>query len=286
MWETATGREVGARWPKLKTTYHLTGISLANDGRTAAAIFGHWESFDKGTGSCTREASNVVLYEVATGRPRRRLPLIDGQVQCAFTHDGKDLVTSSSDGTAMVWEVYPRPAEQVKPLSADDARRLWDALADEDPEKAFAAVCRLKASPAEAVALIGARLKPVALDADRIRRPLTDLDSDRFATREAATKELSEQGEAGESILRQALKADLSPEARWRIEDLLRQIEERDAGPAGLQRLRALEVLEHAGTPQAKQLLERLAGGAKEARLSRRAKSVLERLARLPGGAP
>jgi HEAT repeat protein len=192
------------------------------------------------------------------------------------------LVTGSSDGTGMVWEVYPGPGAQAKPLGADDSRRLWDALADKNPEKAFAAVCRLRASPAEAVALIGPRLKPVPFDAERVKRLLAQLDAEQFVTREAAAKELAEPGEEVEPLLRQALKGDPSPETRKRIEDLLARIEETAAGPAGLQRLRALEVLEHAGTPEAKQLLERLAEAAKGPRLSGAARAVLERLARQP----
>jgi hypothetical protein len=41
--------------------------------------------------------------------------------------------------------------------------------------------------------------------------------------------------------------------------------------------LRAIEVLEQAGTPQARQELERLAGGAAGARMTQEAKASLER---------
>jgi hypothetical protein len=57
-------------------------------------------------------------------------------------------------------------------------------------------------------------------------------------------------------------------------------------GSAALQRARALEVLEYAGTPEAKQLLEKLAKGKKHARLTRAAKVILERIAERPGGTP
>ncbi|HTU18889.1 MAG TPA: hypothetical protein VMG10_12590 [Gemmataceae bacterium] len=42
---------------------------------------------------------------------------------------------------------------------------------------------------------------------------------------------------------------------------------------------RALEVLEQLGTPEARGLLRRLADGAPEARLTREARAVLQRLA-------
>ena len=48
--------------------------------------------------------------------------------------------------------------------------------------------------------------------------------------------------------------------------------------------LAAIEALEHAGTAQAEQLLQVLAKGAAEARLTQEAKASLERLAKRPGG--
>jgi hypothetical protein len=48
--------------------------------------------------------------------------------------------------------------------------------------------------------------------------------------------------------------------------------------PELLQSLRAVAVLEDIGTPQARRLLEELANGAPEARLTREAKSSLRRL--------
>ncbi len=59
---------------------------------------------------------------------------------------------------------------------------------------------------------------------------------------------------------------------------------ERPEGPAQgaeiLRELRALEVLEQAGTDQARQVLEALAKGAPEAHLTQGAKAALERLAK------
>ena len=48
--------------------------------------------------------------------------------------------------------------------------------------------------------------------------------------------------------------------------------------PEVLRSLRALEVLEHAGTTEAQQLLETLAKGADGAQLTREAQAALQRL--------
>jgi hypothetical protein len=53
-----------------------------------------------------------------------------------------------------------------------------------------------------------------------------------------------------------------------------------------LRQLRAIEVLERAGTAQAKKILSKLAGGAPDARLTREAKAALERLTRKAATTP
>src|SRR5262249_52119422 len=131
--------------------------------------------------------SSVGLYEAATGRRRRTLPTVDGWLTPTFTRDGRRLVTASSDGTALVWDVYAR-------RGAAGAGRAWDDLASADAGRAFDAVCDLVADPEAAVALLRERLRPARLDRGAIRRWLTDLGSDDFTEREAATRALSDLG--------------------------------------------------------------------------------------------
>jgi hypothetical protein len=61
------------------------------------------------------------------------------------------------------------------------------------------------------------------------------------------------------------------------VEQLLERLK---APSESLRPFRALEVLEHLGTPEAQQVLESLAQGAPEARLTQEAKASLERLAK------
>jgi predicted Zn-dependent protease len=63
------------------------------------------------------------------------------------------------------------------------------------------------------------------------------------------------------------------------LEERLR-LEWKDPSAHSVRTLRALEVLELAGTQQARQVLQELAKGAPEAQLTQEAKAALERLAR------
>jgi hypothetical protein len=88
-------------------------------------------------------------------------------------------------------------------------------------------------------------------------------------------------GELAEATLRQKLQEKLTLEMQQRLEHLLRKVEP-SRSPDRLREVRAIEVLEHIGTPEAKQILQTLAEGAPEARLTQEAKASLERLAKRP----
>jgi HEAT repeat protein len=107
---------------------------------------------------------------------------------------------------------------------------------------------------------------------------ITDLDSEQFAVRERANEALEKIGDVAVPALRRKLAEKPSLEVSQRIERLLSKIEEQQIDPQSLRALRAVEVLEHIGSPEAKQVLETLATGAEGARLSREAKASLERL--------
>ncbi|HEV3261052.1 MAG TPA: hypothetical protein VG013_29645 [Gemmataceae bacterium] len=115
----------------------------------------------------------------------------------------------------------------------------------------------------------------------RLHRWIGELDDARFAVRAKATAALEKLGESAEPALRRALRGRLSLEQRTRVEQVLTRLEQ--GRPERLRKLRSLEVLEDIGSPQARKVLQALAGGAPEAPLTREAKVSLERLAkRLP----
>jgi hypothetical protein len=86
-------------------------------------------------------------------------------------------------------------------------------------------------------------------------------------------------GELAEPALRQALAGDPPLDLRQRLERLLALAAK--PSPAGqLRPLRAVEVLELIGSPAARQVVEALARGAPDARLTGAARSAALRLAR------
>jgi hypothetical protein len=199
------------------------------------------------------------------------------------------LVSGSSDTTALLWDLTSLPGREHKrttPLSAKEVEALWAILADNDAAKAYQAVCQLSNATQQAVQLLQRHLQPVApADGQRIARLITDLDSEVLAVRQKALAELEQLDRAAESALRKTLANQPSVQVRRQIELLLAK---REAIPSSeqLRTLRALEVLEHIGSQEARQVLQSLARGAPAARLTQEAKSALDRLARRPTTTP
>src|SRR5262249_13723646 len=143
----------------------------------------------------------------------------------SMASDGKVLVSGSSDTTALLWDAtglvragVPAPVN----LSARQWAERWADLAGADAGKAYEAGWALAAAPGQAEVLLGERLRPVpAVDAGRIARLITDLNSERFAVREQATRGLEELGELADPALRKALERRPPLEARRRIEQLI-----------------------------------------------------------------
>jgi hypothetical protein len=73
-------------------------------------------------------------------------------------------------------------------------------------------------------------------------------------------------------------KEPSSLEARRRLEALLQRLESPITSTETLRRLRAVEALEHIGSPEARQVLQTLTEGAPQALLTREAKTALKRL--------
>ncbi len=199
----------------------------------------------------------------------------------AFSADGKTLASGGNDNVIYLWDVTgtdegPRHGGRYtwkrwicggRGAVAYGCGPCWEALA------------ALIRTSQRSVPYLMERLHPVAAaDTKHVKRLIADLDADAFEKRETASRELAQLGERAEGTVRQALKNRPPPEAKRRLEELVEKLDNRSLAPEELQALRAVEALEHIGTPEARKLLETLATGAPEARLTRDAKASLKRL--------
>ncbi|MCI0460403.1 MAG: PQQ-binding-like beta-propeller repeat protein [Gemmataceae bacterium] len=230
------------------------------------------------------QPGTLSLYDTRTGEALCHVPTQQGFVpSLAFAPDGKTLVTGGGNTTALVWDVPRLLKEGRKPgeLSAQELEKLWTELGDQDAGKGYRAGWSLAAVPARSIPFLAERLRPVPLvGAERIARLVADLDSARYSTRQQAERELQKLGDLAEPALRRTLEANPSLEMRRRIEALLERAEGPISAPEPLRSLRAVEVLERIGTPEARRVLQRLADGEPEALVTREARAALQRLER------
>jgi hypothetical protein len=168
-------------------------------------------------------------------------------------------------------------------ITGEKLRAFWEDLASSSAAEAYDAVCTLAAFPRQVVPLLRKSLAPVPpARPGQVARLLADLGSAQFEARERATEGLERLGELAVPELRRALAKRPDLEVRRRIERILSCTDGKAPPPARLAAIRAVEVLEHVGTPEARALLRELGRGAPEARLTQEAKASLDRLKKRP----
>jgi WD40 repeat protein len=247
----------------------VMSVAFSPDGRWLLA--GYYMNY--------KGESYALLWDVWTGEKAGRFVGHGGTVSSvAFAPDGKTCATGSQDTTALVWDVAGRLRER-KPrrldLTAAELHRLWNEVQGADVAKAHRAMGALAASPEQATRLVKDRLPPVtAADPKRVAALIADLDNDAFAVREKATQALEDLGSSTEGGLRRALAGKPSPEVTRRLKEVLAKLEGMDQ----LRVQRGVEILERIGTREAQRVLEAMAKGMPESRLTGEAKAALARL--------
>lgn len=266
LWDVRTGKEV-RRFQGVDST--IFSAAFSPDGNTVAGA---------------AQDGTVRVWETATGKERCRFTGHHSwAMSVVFAPDGRRLISGGHDTTCLVWDLTgqgakPPPAIEL-PAAAWDA--LWTTLAGHDAGKANLAIWQLAAAK-QTASQFAERLPPVApAEAARVAEWVRQLNSDDFEKREAAQRDLEKFVDTAEAELLRTLASKPAPETQRRIEDILERT--RELSPERLRTLRALEVLEQVGSPEARALLERLAQGLPEARLTQTAKAALQRLQRRAG---
>jgi WD40 repeat protein len=264
LYEVASGKERCQWTPEGRAN----ALAFAPDGRSLAV------GFIDGT---------IRLLSAQTGETLGRLKGHHGNVQqLVFAANGRQLLTGGADGSPLLWDAASVAVLSAIPkgeLTTAQLDALWTELASDDAGKAYRALGALTADPAKVVPWLRERVKPaVGFETARIDKLIADLDSDKFAVRQQAAEELEKLGELAVPALEKVLETKPSLNLRQRVDELMGKVTTFQVPADALHAIRAVEVLERVGTPEAKQVVEALAKGAPGARLTQDAQRTLERL--------
>jgi WD40 repeat protein len=264
LWEVCSGQEVAT----IKTgTTRPHALALSADGRLVAGA----------------AVDGIHVWDTISGNEVHQFPAAPSDTSALLYSPREDRLASAHlDGTTLLWDLTSARTAALKSAAQPDAKALpglWDDLAA-DAAKGQKATWALVAGGEASVAFMEERLQPFPEEKLRqVEKYLADLNSDRFAVREKASKALEQLSDLAETPLRNSLASGPPLEVRRRIEALLARLTV-VRSPETLRSLRAIQALERIGSPGARQLLQRMAGGAALARETVEARAALARLRR------
>jgi WD40 repeat protein len=241
-------------------------VAFAPDGRTFLA-------------ACADR--RLVVVETATWQMRFRFDTNHQWGQLVVLHHGFLVATSTlAQGTPLqLWDRM-NPALAKEKVTEAQLQQSLPALESPDAAAAWAVMRRLSTNPTEALPVLRRAVKPVPpADEKTLTGFLHALDDNDFDVRERAEQRLKELGSVAQAALLAAVKTDLSPDTRKRVQDLLAHHQDR-ANPVRLRALRATEVLEYLASDEARKLLEEWRAGAAGAYLTDEATASMSRLSR------
>jgi RNA polymerase sigma factor (sigma-70 family) len=223
----------------------------------------------------------LVVAEIATGQIRGRYQNPDSEnTSFAFSPDGRSLACGKADRTILFWDLTGRAeAGKLQPirLTKNDLARLWGELQANDGTVIRRAIWELVAGAQDAVPFLREKLRHKPVDSSRIAALIKDLGSESFPIRAKAAKELEDWWDAAEPMLQQKLKEPVTLELRLRLEQVIQKM---DLWSVPHQPIaRAVEVLEHIASSDARQVLQEVAARETSPRLADEAKGALQRLA-------
>jgi WD40 repeat protein len=289
LWEVASGKErrvFGKKPPASTGNPNMAGMMWFGGGFNGNVMMpctrpaaGTAFSQDGRLLAQGRTNNTVSIWELSSGKELGQLKGHLGIVDSvAFAPDGKSIATGSRDTTGLVWEL-PKPAAAAKAPPDVNQETRWKELASEDAAKAYEAIWAMAGAPAPTITFLKDHLRPALVaNLEQIARLVADLDSEEFDRRKKASNDLEKIGEAASTYLRKVLEGDPSTEVRKRIEEVLKKTDAATPRGEALRTLRAIEVLEAIGTPEAKAVLQILAKGMPEAAITRAAQGAMERI--------
>jgi RNA polymerase sigma factor (sigma-70 family) len=263
LWDPGLGKKLTT----LPCNSGMGAVAFSPDGKVLA-----WSGFP---------GDGIMLWELASKKLRHQFK---GHAAAAhaltFSLDGRMLLSASMDTTALVWDVTGRQGGNAPAATPDQLPGLWKSLGSTDVVKAGRALWSLAAAPKLTVPWIAGKLRDQpAADTRQIAGWIAEFDSKDFKARQAAEKQMEALGKLAEPALRAALTGQPSLEVRQRVEKLLEKREMLPLPPETLQVLRALEVLEHVGTAEARQVLAEFARASDDGYAQHQARAAALRVA-------
>jgi hypothetical protein len=224
LWDAKTGKEL-----RLLVTMkrEATAVAITPDGRRVAGggTHGQGRLWDADTGAEAVELARLDRLVHLPGRFRGRSHARRGGRQCR----GLSSCGSRTPGRPACCPQGPRARPGVQPRwsasgagpwrqfhasrafaprqAMGDPAEVWERLPGMDGEAAFDAILAAADDPARALALLRKALQPAAVvEEKRLRLTAGELESDDFAIREGATRQLETVGEAAAELLRKVLR--------------------------------------------------------------------------------
>ncbi len=292
--KAASGKELGRL--EGSQTSAVQALAFSPDGRLLAGAQVGDYYISRPTAEFSPNRERIILWEIASGQIRQELPGHHGAISClAFAPDGKTLASGASDTTILLWDLAGPPSVKFGPFKSPrapggkgvgsegiDLDAAWADLAGMNARSAYKdLMARLIAAPEVAMDLFKKNLRPAKspnISAAGIDRLIADLDHESFTLRIKASAALEQLGETAGPALRKANEKQPSLEAERRLKSLLDKLDKGTLTPDEVRLVRAVEVLEKVGSPEALAILENLAQGAPAARLTVEARQALGRM--------